>query len=202
MIDIWNIPTTEEVEREIAANNVGSLLSLFKRITLSWTISDFDNLIHLKFAGSAYNFIDYTLPYYVNIGVFDRDLGEIIEIQAWVGLFIAMLRDGYVFEVTEDNRGQIDELVALLKQLCAYYKKCSDDIPSSDYDYILPIRHWLCHQLTSDKHQCSDLKSYVDISQIEAIYDLSKERIIKMVELSPNIPFELSPDLTKIYLKH
>ena len=202
MIDIWDIPTTEEVEREITACNMDSLMSRFKRITLNWATSEFDNLIHLKFAGSAYNFIDYTLPFYVNIGVFDRNQGEIIEIQAWVGLFTAMLRDGYVFEITEDNRGQIDELVALLKQLCEYYKKHPDDIPSSDYDYILPIRHWLCHQLTSDEHQDSDLKSYVDISQIEAIYNLSKEGIIKMVEFSSNMPFELSSDLTKFYLKH
>lgn len=32
MIDFWNILTTEEVEREIAANNVGSLLFRFKRV--------------------------------------------------------------------------------------------------------------------------------------------------------------------------
>lgn len=202
MIDFWNILTTEEVEREIAANNVGSLLSRFKRITLSWTTSDFDKLIHLKLAGSAYNFIDYTLPFYVNIGVFDRNQGEIIEIQTSVGLFTAMLRDGYVFEVTEDNRGQIDELICLLKQLCEYYKTYPNDRLSSDYEDILPIRHWLFHKLTYKKCQHDELKKSMEISLIESVYHRPKDEIIEMVKLSPNIPFELSPDLTKIYLKH
>lgn len=202
MIFIWNIPTTEEVEREITACNTGSLLSRFKRITLDWTTSDFDNLIHLKFAGSAYNSIDYTLPFYVNIGVFDRNQGEIIEIQTCVGLFTAMLRDGYVFEVTEDNRGQIDELICLLKQLCEYYQTYPNDRLSYDYEYILPIRHWLFHKLTYKKCQHDELKNSVEISLIESVYHRPKDKIIEMVKLSPNIPFELSPDLTKIYLKH
>lgn len=193
----WDVPPIDEVEHVLKnEKEAREVFTKIRRISSEWSNSEFEKLLCFKLADSAFNFIDFSLPYDVNIGAFNRDIGEVVEVKIGIGFFISLMTNGIIFDLKEDNQGQINELIDMLKYLCDYYQRNPDDIKyNSLNDDILPIRHWLYYRLKKNT------MGGIETTLIESIFDCKTEDIVEMVNLSPKFHFHFNQDLSAIYIE-
>ncbi len=191
--------STEEIEHELLKRfpHENFLQRVHDRLVDVDVIEWLKRLIKLEFVETA-SFHIAIEDEGVSIAVWSKERGKVERVSLRTDCFQTLLVNGKIFEINEGNYKYIQELDFLLTCIGNFNGTFDENVPGE----VRRIIYRLYQVLSYEKYQYLYKDGYINLEDLEAKFNLPKDKVTDIVKSTVTKSFELNESEAAIRIRH